>query len=214
MTGVLAVTSRPQPPRVAERRKPYRGEERRAAILRALEDLLQQRSLEEIGVADISEAAGVKRNTFYFYFANKAVAVAALLSELFGEMFAGAIPFVEHDSDPADSVRIAIDNTVAAWHKHHLLYHAVLDASHSDAAVREFWNKWLSQFIEPVAATIDSERKAGRARPGPNSLSLASALISMNVTFLDSVGRSGFTAEAAEEARQTLFHVWFSALYS
>lgn len=203
----------PQPPRLAERRKPYRGEERRAAILRALEDLLQERSLDEIGVADISEAAGVKRNTFYFYFANKSAAVAALLSELFGEMFAGAIPFIEHDRDPEDSVRIAIDNTVASWEKHHLLYRAVLDASHSDGSVREFWNEWLAQFIDPVAATIDAERKAGRAAPGPDAVTLATALTNMNVMLLDGVGRGGFTAADAGSARETLFHVWFRAIY-
>jgi AcrR family transcriptional regulator len=213
MTGVVAVVSGPQPPRLAERRKPYRGEERRAAILRALEDLLQQRSLEDIGVADISEAAGVKRNTFYFYFANKSVAVAALLSELFGEMFAGAIPFIEHDRDPADSVRIAIDNTVAAWAQHHLLYHAVLDASHSDSAVRKFWNEWLAQFIDPIAAAIDAERKAGRATAGPDAVTLATALINMNVMLLDGVGRGGFSAADRESARETLFHVWFRAIY-
>lgn len=207
------MVSEPQPPRVAERRKPYRGEERRAAILSALEDLLQQRSLDEIGVADVSEAAGVKRNTFYFYFANKAVAVAALLTELFGEMFAGARPFLEHRRDPEDNVRIAIDNTVASWEKHFLLYRAVVDASHTDAAVREFWNDWLAQFIDPVAAAIETERADGRAVSGPDAITLATALTNMNVMFLDRIGRQGFTSADAELARETLFHVWFRSIY-
>jgi AcrR family transcriptional regulator len=213
MPGLRRVVSQPQPPRLAERRKPYRGEARRAAILRALEDLLQERSLDQISVADISEAAGVKRNTFYFYFANKSVAVAALLSELFSEMFAGAIPFIEHDQDRERSVRLAIDNTVASWEKHHLLFRAVLDASHSDNKVREFWNEWLARFVDPVAATIDAERSEGRAAPGPDAITLATALTQMNVQLLDRFGRTGFTAEDTELARETLFHIWFRAIY-
>ena len=65
---------------------PKSGDERRTALLTALEDLLESRPLAQIGVADISRAAGVTRSAFYFYFPSKAAAVAALLADFHEQM--------------------------------------------------------------------------------------------------------------------------------
>ena len=58
-----------------------RGDQRRAALLESLDQLLQDEdsSLDSINIADISRRAGVTRSAFYFYFDNKAAAVAALM---------------------------------------------------------------------------------------------------------------------------------------
>ncbi len=207
------MTADPQAPQLADRRGPYRGETRRAEILAGLADLLEQRRFDEINVADISAAAGVKRNTFYFYFPNKSVAVAALLSDLFTEMFAGTAPFIAHAGDPHDNVKAGIDNVVESWQRHTNLYMAILDARHTDAAVQQFWDDWLAQFVGPIAEAIEVERDAGRARPGPDATTLTVTLIGMNVSLLDRIGRSGFTPESSEGARQSLFHIWYHAIY-
>ena len=47
-------------------------------------------SLDSINIADISRRAGVTRSAFYFYFENKASAVAALMEEMYDESFAAA----------------------------------------------------------------------------------------------------------------------------
>ncbi|CAJ1581924.1 TetR/AcrR family transcriptional regulator [[Mycobacterium] wendilense] len=207
------MTADPQTPQLADRRGPYRGETRRAEILAGLADLLQQRRFDEISVADISAAAGVKRNTFYFYFANKSVAVAALLSDLFAEMIAGAEPFITHVGEPRENVQGGIDNVVASWQRNTNLYMAILDARHSDPAVQQFWDDWLAQFVGPIAEAITVEREAGRARPGPDATTLTVTLIGTNVSLLDRIGRSGFTPELAAAAREALFHIWYHAIY-
>ena len=55
-----------------------RGDRRRTALLEALDHHLREGSLDSINIADISRRAGVTRSAFYFYFENKASAVAAL----------------------------------------------------------------------------------------------------------------------------------------
>ena len=48
------------------RRPPARGDQRRSALLRSLDEHLQESSLESINIADISRRAGVTRSAFYF----------------------------------------------------------------------------------------------------------------------------------------------------
>ena len=67
-----------------------KGDQRRAALLESLDELLHGGNLESISIADISRRAGVTRSAFYFYFENKAVAVAALMEEMYAESFAAA----------------------------------------------------------------------------------------------------------------------------
>ncbi|GLB63572.1 TetR family transcriptional regulator [Dietzia sp. NCCP-2495] len=63
------------------RRRIPRGEIQRQAILDAFESLLGEMSAVEITVKDITDAAGIKRPNFYFYFESK----DEILAELVGE---------------------------------------------------------------------------------------------------------------------------------
>ncbi len=72
-----------------------RGDERRTALLESLDHHLRhvdpgQGSLDSINIADISRRAGVTRSAFYFYFDNKASAVAALMEEMYDESMVAA----------------------------------------------------------------------------------------------------------------------------
>ena len=66
--------------------QPARGDRRRSALLESLDHYLREGSLDSINIADISRRAGVTRSAFYFYFENKASAVAALMEENQGEL--------------------------------------------------------------------------------------------------------------------------------
>ena len=68
------------------------SDERRTALLGSLDHHLQDSSLDSINIADISRRAGVTRSAFYFYFENKAAAVAALMDEMYDEAFAADRP--------------------------------------------------------------------------------------------------------------------------
>src|SRR5699024_7522324 len=62
------------------RRRVPRGEIQRQSILDALERLLGEIPVMEISVKDITEAAGIKRPNFYFYFESKDEVLSELVS--------------------------------------------------------------------------------------------------------------------------------------
>ena len=70
---------------VTDRRPAQRSDRRRDAILDALDRWLQQSSLETVNIAEVAQQAGVSRSAFYFYFENKAAAVAALTERILDE---------------------------------------------------------------------------------------------------------------------------------
>jgi AcrR family transcriptional regulator len=71
----------------ARRRRPRRrvikpAETRRAELLAAATRLFEERGFEEVTVADITEAAGVAKGTFYLYFDSKEALLDALRHDL------------------------------------------------------------------------------------------------------------------------------------
>jgi TetR/AcrR family transcriptional regulator, ethionamide resistance regulator len=193
-------------------RRPSKGEARRADILAALEGLLIQRRLAEISVDDVARAAGVRRTAFYFYFPNKSTAVAALLSEGFDAMVAGAADFFERRSGREESVRAALAEVWTWWRKRASLMTAMRDARESDHEVRELWEQWLERFTEPVAEVIEAERRDGRAPGGPDAHELVRLLVAMNVTALERL--PGCEDDEADRAFEAVVAVWTRTLYT
>ena len=88
-----------------DRRPPQKGDQRRSALLESLDQHLQESSFESVNIADISRRAGVTRSAFYFYFENKAAAVAALMEELYDEIFAVSRELTSGRRHPGDPHR-------------------------------------------------------------------------------------------------------------
>src|SRR4051794_22016306 len=109
MTLTGAATDRRTPDR--------RGDRRRAALLESLESQLQQGDLESVNVADIARDAGVTRSAFYFYFENKAIAVAALTQQMYADAFA-ATDVLLGDGPPAQRIEGTIRGLFDAWDRH------------------------------------------------------------------------------------------------
>jgi AcrR family transcriptional regulator len=200
-------------PRLPERRRRPVGEERRLAILVAIEDLLRERPLAEISVGDIAAAAGVARSGFYFYFSSKGAAVTALLGDLFEQMVTGAMAFLREADDPAAAVRDALLATWEAWRDHQGLILAMLDARGSDPAIRGLWDAWIDRFVGPVAGVIEAQRAAGRARPGQDARELVAVLIGANERAFERLSRTGAARTQIDGAIDALVAVWTSVLY-
>jgi TetR/AcrR family transcriptional regulator, ethionamide resistance regulator len=200
-------------PRLPERRRRPAGEERRLQILEAMEELLGDRPLAEISVADIAAAAGVARSGFYFYFANKGAVVSALLADVFAEMLPVAVAHLEADDAPPDRIGRALWATWQTWREHQVLVLAMLDARGEDPAVRELWDAWLDRFVAPVAAAIETQRAAGRAAPGPPAADLVTTLIAANERIFERLSRHGAGTARIEDALEALISVWVSTLY-
>lgn len=200
-------------PRIPERRRRPIGEERRAAILSAIEDLLRERPLAEISIGDIAAAAGVGRSGFYFYFASKGAAVTAMLGDVFSEMLAGATGFVDGTGMGTDSVRAPMHAAWNAWREHQGLILAMLDARGADAAVRELWEAWIERFVSALTTSVQRQRSSGRAIPGPGVRELLGVLIGANERTFERLSRSGASPEQAALAVEALVAVWSQAIY-
>jgi AcrR family transcriptional regulator len=194
-----------------DRRRPARGDQRRSALLAALDELLKEKKLEAISVSDITGLAGVTRPAFYFYFENKPMAVAALMSAMYDDAFTATDVLVNADADPRQRIAATIQTLIDSMLRHESLFVAMLDARHTSTAVREMWETDRASFVAPVAALIDTERAAGVAPGGTDSTALATVLLELNDRALERIALgSPLDVPTFVEALTT---IWFNTIY-
>lgn len=168
-----------------DRRAVQRGDQRREAILDALEITLQQRDFDDVNIAEVAARAGVTRSAFYFYFENKAIAVAALMERMVDDtMFVNDI-FTSSDRSPQDRVRGMLEGLFDTWERHRFMFKAALQARGRSAAGREMWDQARASFVASVAGMIGSERAAGTAPDGIDATVLATVLLEVNDRLLE-----------------------------
>ena len=193
-----------------DRRAPHRGDRRREALLESLDHHLRDGSLEDINVADISRGAGVTRSAFYFYFENKAAAVAALMAQVYDEVTA-VTAVLTGPGDPGDRVRTAIGNLVDAFDRHRHVYLAMLAARATNPAVQQLWDEDRQSFVAPVAAMIEAERAAGSAPDRADPTALAAMLLELNDRLLERVARGGPVDR--DRLVDATVAIWLGAIY-
>jgi AcrR family transcriptional regulator len=189
--------------------QPARGDRRRTALLESLDHHLRQNpaesGLDSINIADISRRAGVTRSAFYFYFENKASAVAALMEEMYDESTAAA-ELLRGAGPPAENIEAMVRALFTAWEKHEHLFRASLDARATSATVRELWDSDRESFVPVVAALIESER------PGTgNADALASVLLELNDRMLERLALGGRLDR--EQLVEAVVAVWLHTIY-
>lgn len=205
------MTSRLATPTLTDRRQPLRSDQRRNAILASLDQHLQESSFESINIADISRRAGVTRSAFYFYFENKAAAVAALMERMYDEAFVATDILTATGESPRRRVHAMIDALVGSWERHRYLFAAMLEARASSNAVRQMWDSDRGSFVPAVAAMIEAERAAGRAPAGPDAIVLATVLLEFNDRLLERLALGGpLTREQLMAGTET---VWVRTIY-
>jgi len=194
---------------------PRRGDERRAALLEALDELLETRALADVGIADITRTAGVTRSAFYFYFPTKAAAVAALLADFYDDMtLAAADWYDDNDDPPLDRLRAGFEASVRTWRARSSLMVAMLDALPSDPEVRELWDGWVDGFVERVAERIDQERGAGIARQSIEGRVLAPPLVGAVFHVMERDVRSIRAGKPpADHVAPALTEIWHRTIY-
>jgi AcrR family transcriptional regulator len=194
--------------RLVDRRGANRGDARREALLTAFDELLREQSLEAVNVADISNRAGVTRSAFYFYFESKAIAVMALMQDLYDSAAVANELLVEADGDAETRIRRAItglfDSVDASPHT----YRALLEARASSPAVRAMWDAGRADFAGVIAPMITAERATPE---GPGSNALASVLLDLNDHALErhSLG----SGPPRDQHIDTLTFIWLRTIY-
>jgi len=194
-----------------DRRPPPRSDARRTAILTALDRWLQDSDLDTINVADISREAGVTRSAFYFYFENKAAAVAALMAQMVDETLSVSDEFTHSTAEPQVRVHAMLTGLVAMWDRHRHLFKAMLDTTSSAGTIREIWDDATATFVEAVAAMIRAERTAGRAPEGLDAAVLASILLDVNSRMLERLTLGGVLTR--NQLVDGIATVWLSTIY-
>jgi AcrR family transcriptional regulator len=187
-----------------------RGDRRRTALLESLDHHLREGSLDSINIADISRRAGVTRSAFYFYFENKASAVAALMEEMYDESLLAADQ-LRADGTPAENIDAMVRGLFSAWDKHEHLFRASLDARATSATVRELWDSDRESFVPVIASMIEAERASGAAPPGTDATALASVLLELNDRMLERLALGGPLER--EQLVEAVVQVWLHTIY-
>ncbi|OBF13419.1 TetR/AcrR family transcriptional regulator [Mycobacterium sp. ACS4331] len=168
-----------------DRRAPQRSDQRREVLLDELETSLQEQSFDDINLAEVAERAGVSRSAFYFYFENKAAAVAALMERMVDDTFFVTDVFTMTDQSPESRVYNMLDGLFDTWERHRHMFAAMLEARGRSVPVREFWDEARLSFVDSVAQMIRSERAAGSAPEGIDPVVLATMLLEVNDRLLE-----------------------------
>ncbi|WP_370247805.1 TetR/AcrR family transcriptional regulator [Nocardioides sp.] len=183
-----------------------KGDRRRLALLESLDAyLLEGGHLDSINIADISRRAGVTRSAFYFYFENKAAAVAALMEELYDESIAAA-ELLHGDGTPQERVAGMVRGLFAAFDRHQHLYRAMLEARATSAPVREMWDADRRSFVPHLAAVIAAD---GVDVADPEAL--ASVLLELNDRMLERLALGGDLTR--DQLVDTVVGIWLRAIY-
>ncbi|MBP2451624.1 TetR/AcrR family transcriptional regulator [Mycolicibacterium lutetiense] len=163
-----------------DRRQPQRSDQRRTAILAALDEHLKQTGFDALNIAEVARAAGVGRSAFYFYFENKAAAVAALLEPMHEALMAANTVLANTAEPPRSRVRDTLEAVARTAEEHRYLFEAMWEARGANSAVRDMWDAARESFVPTVAAVIVADRAAGRAPDGADAAVLASLLMELN----------------------------------
>jgi AcrR family transcriptional regulator len=187
----------------------------RTAILETVEELLRVRRLDELTVAEIVEAAGVSRATFYTHFDSKFSVVAALVRDIVNGVYENWRRWFEGD-EPADepTLRRYTDESVRRWHDHPALLAATVEGWHTDPEIHDLWQRTLDNFSAALAARIERDRAAGR-QPADDmdALALATGLCWMAERALYIAASSPESVLGSEEALATTWAaIWARAM--
>jgi AcrR family transcriptional regulator len=163
-----------------DRRQPQKSDLRRVAILESLDHHLREAGFDALNIADVTRRAGVTRSAFYFYFENKAAAVAALLEPMYEDGFLAGDILTDPTQPRADRIRAMLTALLDTVDQHRYLLQAMLEARATSPAIREVWDDARDSFVASVAGMISAEREAGQAPDGPAAEVIASMLLEFN----------------------------------
>jgi len=191
---------------------------RRTLILDALERLLAEIPLRELGVEEIAQAAGITRTRFYRYFGSKGEAYAALLERIAAEVLdvyetPGSWWVRPPHASPRASLRETLARVLAVWFKHGHVLREASDMWNATPEVREHWRAAIDGLVDRTCAAIERERALGVAPAGPDARRLAASLNwqGERLLFLSLIGAPG--AMTADELVELGVFLWMRGIY-
>jgi TetR/AcrR family transcriptional regulator, ethionamide resistance regulator len=149
-----------------------------SAVLAATEELLRERPLNELSVADIIERAGISRTSFYVYFASKTAVIAECLRRVMHEVHAAVEPLLSGTaSDLEEATRVSVERWLALATVHGALLRAVSEEWPHDEEIRRLWFAMMDASTDGAALVLRRARRRGQAPPGADPQALAACLM-------------------------------------
>lgn len=149
----------------------------RQEILDAIAELLRNHTVSELRIADILKAAKVSRGTFYFYYASKEDAFAALLDQVYARLIpAFERLFADPAARSAATVREGITEWVSFSETDTGILRSALEEWPRHVGLREVHLAAQARLAGAMRRALEADRKAGLAPAGVASATLASAL--------------------------------------
>lgn len=150
----------------------------RQEILDVLGELLRNSTLDDLRIAQILKAAKVSRGTFYFYYASKEDAFAALLDQV----YARAVPAFEALLRNPESCRPPhLREGIAAWLNFSegdaVVFRTAIEEWPRHAGIREIHLGAQRRMSDAVTKLVENERRAVTPELGVPAATLGSALV-------------------------------------
>ena len=150
-----------------------KGDEREALILDAVRTLLAQKSMAAVTIDDITQAAGISRTSFYFYFPSKHAVLTRLMEEI-GDSFVQTHDWLGTDGQSRESLRAQLVGAEAIWRSNRPIMACSLQGyGETYEPLVEFVDRIQQRFITGLAAKIERDRAAGLAPSGIGATTLA-----------------------------------------
>lgn len=149
-----------------------------AAILAATEQLLRERPLNELNVADIIDAAGVSRTSFYAHFNSKTAVIAECLRRVMDQVTVAVEPIHRRASDDVETaIRLSLRQWVEVCKVHGALLRAVSEEWPHDDELRDLRFATIGSVTAGTARVIRDARRDGHAPAGADPRALAACLM-------------------------------------
>jgi AcrR family transcriptional regulator len=188
-----------------------RRETVRAALCRALLELLETTAFKDVSVDDIAVAAGIKRSAFYFYFRDKQDLLVATAADTAEALYAEADRWWHGHGPPERRLQEALRGIAGLYERHAALLRAATEVSTYDDEVRVFWRELIERFIEGTATHLESEERAGRVPASLDPRATAESLVWMAERCCYIYLARG--ERTAAELVESLSATWSAALY-
>jgi|SRR5581483_12066211 len=185
-------------------------------ILDALEALLAETPLRDLGVEEIAETAGITRTRFYVYYRSKHdayVAVLARLAAMILESYRAPGTWFDRDPQvrPRDALLETFRITSRIWWEHRAVFREASDLWNTFGDTANPWRALMAEFIQRIRASIERERERGLAPAGVPAEDLAEFLMwqTERMLFL----RILDDREPDEAFAATMVEVWVRSIY-
>lgn len=170
----------------AQKPRTRRGQETRAALLRAAEEVIGAKGYAASAITDITRAAGIAQGTFYIYFDSKEHVFRELVLEM-GRLTRKTLSDAVADApDRLTAERLGLRAFLEIAATRPTLYNVVLEARFVDPAS---YDAYFQAFAHNYSRNLLAAAAEGTIRPGDAEIR-AWALMGMAVTLGERYGLS------------------------